>query len=253
MVGYASAFDMGPLRQVGLPAKAIPATFYFENLYEDHRPSFTDKDVSNSSFMGFGDEYTFFVEPLPVAEDDLYTKINVWMYEHEQNKVTKIFSQESEEYGDLFIKGADWLLDKRSTFHNQVISDSKQTISVQEFTGSPVVVLRAEIFTGFMHAIQQTLLVYPHAKKVKVLDREYFVSVGHTLANMLMMAESDKAQDYIITTSTDMRSEAQPLKESEECIIYNKQYLTPTIHIYNARGDLVRSVTLPEDEVDMIR
>ena len=248
-----SAFDMGPLRQLGLPAKAIPASYYFDNLYEDQRPAITAQDVNNSSFVGIDDEYTFFVEILPVAEDDLYMKINLWMYEHDKNRVTKIFSQQDKEYEELFIMGFDWLLDKRSTFHDKVISDSKQTIQEQEFTGSPVVVLKAEIFTGFMHAPRRTLLVYPHAKQVKVLKDEVLVSVCHTLTNMLMNAECDKAQDYIITTSTAMRSEEQSLKESQECTIYNKQYLTPTIHIYNARGDLVREVTLPEDEVDMIR
>ena len=35
--------------------------------------------------------------------------------------------------------------------------------------------------------------------------------------------------------------------------IFYKQYLTPIIHIYNARGEIVKEITLPEDEVDMIR
>ena len=124
---------------------------------------------------------------------------------------------------------------------------------MQEFTSRPVVVLQAEIFTGFMHSPQMTLLVYPDSKRVQTLENQMFVCISHTLTNVLMAAEMDYAQDYIITTSTSMRSEKQPLKESEEYTIFNKQYLNPEIHVYSAQGKEVGSISLPEDEVDMIR
>ena len=253
VVAAASAFDFSHLRKLGLPAKAVPATLYFENYFEATPRAMTDKDMANSTFFGLGDEYSLFVEALPTNEDDLYTKINLWMYDSGKDKVTKIYSQEGKEYEELFISGFDWVFDKQSSFKDVIVSDTKQKIQVQEFKGSPVIILKAEIFTGFSHSPQMTLLVYPSTKRVITLENQMFVSVAHTLTNMLMMAEMENAQDYIITTSTAMHSEEQPLQETEEYIMYHKQYLTPTLHIYNARGKLVKEITLPEDEVDMIR
>ena len=153
----------------------------------------------------------------------------------------------------MFIRGFAWIFDKQASYKDVVISDSKQKIRVQEFEGSPVIILQAEIFTGFSHSPQMTLLVYPTTKKIITLENQMFVSVAHTLTNMLMMAEMENAQDYIITTSTIFHSEEQPLKETEEYIMFHKQYLTPILHIYNARGELMKEITMPEDEVDMIR
>ena len=86
-----------------------------------------------------------------------------------------------------------------------------------------------------------------------MLENQMLVSISHTLTNALMAAEMEYAQDYIITTSTGFRSEKQPLKESEEYIIFNKQYLYPKLHVYSARGEEVGTLSLPEDEVDMLR
>lgn len=252
VVSVASAIDISHLRKLGLPANAVPAQLYFRNLFNPPK-EMTDEDLNNSSIYGLSEELLLFVEALPTNDDDLYTKINLWMYDLGKEKLSKIFSQEGEKYEELFVLGFDWLFDKQSSFKDVVVSDTKQKISVQEFTGTPVIILKAEVFTGFSHSPQMTLLVYPSTKTVKTLENQSFVSVAHTLTNMLMTAEQEYAQDYIITTSTDARSEKQPLKETEEYIMFYKQYLTPIIHIYNARGELVKEITLPEDEVDMIR
>lgn len=253
MASMVMAVEISHLQQIGLPAKAVPAKLYFENLFVNTPGTMTAQDIAESALSGFDDEYFFFVEQLPSKEDDLYARINLWMYDSEKDKVTKIFSQEGEEYEELFVMGITWLLDKRSSFKDVVVNDSKQKIGVQKFTSHPVVVLQAEIFTGFMHSPQMTLLVYPDSKRVQTLENQMFVCISHTLTNVLMAAEMEYAQDYIITTSTAMRSEKQPLKESEEYIIFNKQYLYPEIHVYSARGEEVGSIALPEDEVDMIR
>ena len=247
------AVEISHLRQIGLPAKAVPAKLYFENMYNNTPRTITTEDIAMSALSGFDNEYFFFVEQLPTSADDLYACINLWMYDAKADKVTKIFSQKGEEYEELLVLGIEWLLDKQSSFKDVVVSDSKQKIGVQEFTSHPVVILNAEIFTGFSHSPRKTLLVYPENKRVQTLDNECFVCVSHTLTNVLMGAEMDYAQDYIITTSTAMRSVKQPLRKSEEYIIFNKQYLTPMIHVYSAQGKKVGSLTLPEDEVDMIR
>ena len=253
VVSMAMAVEISHLRQIGLPVKAVPSKLYFDNLFVNKPRMMTDQDIVESALSGFDAEYFFFVEQLPSQEDDLYARINLWMYDSEKDKVTKIFSQQGKEYEDLFIMGIDWLLDKQSSFKDEVIEETKQKISVQQFSGRPVVVLRAEVFTGVVHAPQMTLLVYPDSGKVKKLENQILVSVAHTLSNMLMMAEIEYAQDYIITTSTEMRSEKQPLKENSEYILFFKQYLKPTFHIYSARGVELGSTTLPEDEIDMIR
>ena len=252
-VCMATAVEMSHLRQIGLPAKAVPAKLYFENLLVSTPRAMTESDIVESSLSGFDDEYYFFVEQLPSLPDDLYARINLWMYDMNKDRVDKIFSQQGEKYEELLVMNIAWLLDKRSSFKNVVVSDTKQKIGVQEFTSKPVIILMAEVFTGFMHSPQMTLLVYPDTKRIETLENQMFVCVSHTLTNVLMAAEMEYAQDYIITTSTDMRSEEQPLKESEEYIIFNKQFLTPTLHVYSARGNLVGSLTLPEDEVDMLR
>ena len=253
VVCMAMAVDMSHLRQIGLPAKAVPASLYFENIMSNTPRTMTAQDIANCGLSGLDNEYFFFVEQLPTSPDDLYACINLWMYDAENDKVDKIFSQQGEEYKELLVKDITWLLDKKYSFKDVEVSDTKQKIGMQEFTSSPVVVLEAEIFTGFMHAPQMTLLVYPESKKVQKLENEMLVTVSHTLTNMLMAAEMEYGQDFIITTSTDMHSEPQDLKGSEEYIIFNKQYLTPTIHVYSARGKLLGSLVLPEEEVDMIR
>lgn len=253
MAGMASAIDTKRPYLLGLPTDAVPATLYFDNLFAINPRDMTDQDIGNSYIYGLSGDYFFYVEKLPSNEDDLYNKINLWMYDCEKDQVVKIFSQEGKEYEDLFVLGVNWLVDKQSSFKDVVISDSKQKIGVQEFTGTPVIIVEAEIFTGFSHSPQVTLLINPSTKEVKTLENQRFVSVAHTLTNMLMTAEQEYAQDYFITTSTASRSEEQPLKETEEYIMFYKQYLIPTLHVYNARGELVKEITLPEDEVDMIR
>ena len=253
LANMAKAVEISHLRQIGLPAKAVPAKLYFENIMTNTPRKMTDEDISKSALTGFENEFFFFVEPLPTAPDDMYACINVWMYDPAKDKVVKIFSQRDEECEELFVTGISWLFDKQSSFKDVVVEDTKQKIGVQEFTFLPVVILQAEVFTGFAHSPQLTMLVYPDTKKVIRLDNEMFVSVFYPLSNMLMMAEMDNAQEYILTTSTEMRVDRQDLKETEEYILFNKQYLTPTIHVYTARGKKVGSITLPEDEIDMIR
>lgn len=252
IMSRAFAFDVDHLRELGLPADAVPAISYFEHLFEKTVPV-DEHDYYRSSHMGIGDEFFLFVEKLPSKEDDDFERINIWMYTTQTEKVTKIFSQEGTEHSGLLIQGIDMLTDKQSTFIDHEVADSKQKIQLQDFIESPVVVLNAEEFCGTAHAPRVTLLVYPYENEVKELLNEQFVCISHTLTNMLMSAEMELAQSYIITTSTEVQSESMPLEESQEVIIYLKQYLTPTLHIYTARGEKVKSVTLPVDEVDMVR
>lgn len=253
VVTTAKAVTLQNLRQMGLPANAFPAMLYFETYYASEKPTATQQDIDNSSFIGLEGEYAFFVQPLAGQADEDFTRIALWMYSEKNKKVSCVFTQQTEEYADLFITGIGWLVDKKPSYRNVVTSDSHQTIRLQEFTDSPVIVLQSEVYNGFSHALRVTLIINPEQQELKRIEGEQFVSVFHTKTNMLMSAEQELAQDYILTTSTEMRTENVPLKESEEYCLYNKQFLTPVIHVYTARGKLVNSIRLPEDEVDMVR
>ncbi|MBR5654538.1 MAG: hypothetical protein IKX22_10725 [Prevotella sp.] len=252
MSSWAMAIDMAHLHQLGLPQGAVAASKYFEDLFAETPHAFTDQDCENSTFPGLEDQYTFFVERLPKAADDDFYHINLWMYASWKDQVTKVLSQEGQ-YHDLLIKGIYCMVDKQPRFLEHKIEGTGQTVMLQDFGEAPVVIVQAEEFNGTMHALQNTLLVYPFTKEVKELENELFVSVSHTLTNMLMAAEMNLAQDYIITTSTEARSEEVPLKENNEFTYIYRQFLLPSLHIYNAKGELVQTVTLPQDEVDMVR
>lgn len=250
--GGVMAFDIQHLHQLGLPQSAVPATKYFEDPFASVPHASTDQDCENSTFPGLEEQYTFFVERLPKAADDDFYHINLWMYSAWKDQVVKVLSQK-DQYQDLFIKGIDCIIDKQPKFVEHTIEGSGQTVMLQDFGEAPVVIVQAELFNGTMHAFQTTMLVYPYTNEVKVLENEMFVTVSHTLTNMLMAAEMMFAQDYIITTSTESRSEEVPLRENNEYTFMYKQYLRPLLHIYNAKGQLMQTVTLPQDEVDMVR
>ncbi len=250
--GGTMAIDMVHLHQLGLPQGVVAASKYFEDVFADVPHASTDQDYENSTFPGLEEQYTFFVERLPKAADDDFYHINLWMYTSWNDKVMKVLAQEGQ-YHDLLIKGICCMVDKQQRFIEHKIEETGQTVMLQDFGEAPVVVVQAEEFNGTMHALQTTLLIYPNTKEVKVLENEQFVAISHTLTNMLMAAEMNLAQDYIITTSTETRSEEMPLRENNEITMFYKQYLLPSLNIYNAKGELVQSVTLPQDEVDMVR
>ncbi|MBR5686386.1 MAG: hypothetical protein IKX36_00325 [Prevotella sp.] len=250
--GAMAEFDMDHLYQLGLPKSAVAATTYFEAPFAEVPHTSTDQDCENSTFSGLEEQYTFFVERLRKVPDEDFYLVNIWMYSAWKDQVTKVLSQESQ-YQDLLIKGLCCIVDKQQRFIEHTIEDTGQKVMLQDFTEAPVVIIMSELYNGTMHAFQTTLLAYPYTNEVKVLENEMFVSVSHTLTNMLMAAEMAFAQDYIITTSTEVRSEEVPLQENSEYILFYKQYLRPLLHIYNTKGELMQTVTLPQDEVDMVR
>lgn len=254
----AKAIDKQELIKLGLPQDAVPAEYFFENnnmleVGEKGAVSYTQNDINASSIIGIDGEYAFFVKPVKSKMDNDFTRIQVWMYSDKTEKVSMVFDQRDNEYEGLLVSSIGFMLDKKSSFKPHVTSDTHKTINVQEYTDSPVIVMGSEEFNGFGHAPRVTLIVLPDTKEVKRIDGEQFVSIMHTKTNMLMMAEQDKAQDYILTTSTDVREEEVPLNGTADFITCTKQFLTPVLHIYTATGELVKSVELPEDEVDMMR
>ena len=78
------------------------------------------------------------------------------------------------------------------------------------------------------------------------------VTVLSPLSNMLMMAEFNMAQHYLITTSSTVFSES-PYQSTDDFEIFNVQQLTPTLHVYTPTGQHLGSLQLPTDIIDMIR
>ena len=258
VVVAANAIDKQELLKLGLPQDAVPAKYFFEttdmvDVEANNTASYSQDDINVSSIWGIEGEYAFFVKPVKSKMDNDFVRIQLWMYSDKTKKLSMVFDQRDSEYEGLLVSAIGMMIDKKPSFKKHVTSDTKRTLNVQEYTDAPVIVLGSEEYNGFGHAPRVTLIVLPETKEVKRIDGEQFVSIMHTKTNMLMMAEQDKAQDYILTTSTDVREEEVPLNGTEDFTIFSKQFLTPVLHIYTATGKLVKSVELPEDEVDMVR
>lgn len=247
----ARAISLQDMRNKGLPMNAVPAVYYFNNVFNDNPRQPDDQDIADS-FFELDDSYCFFVQPQNRKEED-YKHINIWMYDSSTERVKRVYSQDATHDDDLFIYGMEFIADK--THRDSTYRDAKtrQNITMQVHHSTPVLVMRSEIFTGFNHSIRVTLILDPMTGKMERLENESFVSVMHTMNNMLMMAESQLAQDYIITTTTEFHSEEANYKETDDFSIFNHQYLTPVVNFYTTRGKLVKTVTLPEDLIDMVR
>ena len=258
VVVAANAIDKQKLVKMGLPQDAVPAKYFFEttNMVDvgaNNAGTYDQDDINVSSIWGIDGEYAFFVKPVTSKMDNDFVRIQVWMYSEKTNKVSMVFDQRNSEYEGLLVSAIGMMLDKKPSFKKHVTSDTHSTMNVQEYTDAPVIVLGSEEYNGFSHAPRVTLIILPETKEVNRIDGEQFVSIMHTKTNMLMTAEQDKAQDYILTTSTNVRTEDVPLNGTEDFTIFTKQYLTPVLNIYTATGKLVKSVELLEDEVDMVR
>ena len=249
----ASAFDINKLTQLGLPSNAQPAKFFFERFFFDQTLKPVDFDYEVSSIDTDDNKYYLFVEPKESEDELSFTRISLWAYDTNKNTVKEVFKQVGNEYDGLFIFGIDWLLDKQSTFKKHTIESTKQEIEIQDFTFKPVVVMKSEIWTGFNHSREVVILIHLDSGKVILLEDQRFVAISHTSTQALMGAEQDLAQNYIVTTCTAYDSETVELEENEEVSIYNKQWVTPIINIFDTDGTLVTSQTLKTQQIDMIR
>lgn len=249
----ASAFDINKLTQLGLPANAQPAKFYFERYFYDQTLKPVDFDYEESSIDLEDNKYYLFVEPKKSEEEWSFTRISLWAYDTNNNTVKEVFKQAGNEYDELFIFGIDYLFDKQSTFKKHIIESTKQEIEIQKFTFKPVVVMKSEIWTGFNHSREVVILLHLDSGKVILLEDQRFVAISHTSTQALMGAEQNLAKNYIVTTSTEYDSESVELKENEEVSIYNKQWVTPIINVFDTDGTLVSSQPLEKQQIDMIR
>lgn len=240
----------------GLPADAIPARYYFdEMLYHDEVRPLTAEDKEKSKWISptSGTEFSFYVT-VKEEEDGFYSVIDLWMYDNDDDIAKKVFTQEDAPYKNLLIENMEICQDVTTTDHELKDDKTGRIYTIYEKSIQPVVVLAAELFTGFSHAPKCVLLLNPLTGNITRLDKQQFVTVLRPLSNMLMTVEQFLTSEYILTTNTECETE-QLLKGDEdlEMLSLNRHHFKPIINVYSANGKKVGQMPLPVDTIDEVR
>ena len=248
----ANAIEMKDFYQKGIPTDAYPMKFFFSNYANLKERPVCENDLMESSYWSEDGDYYFFVQPQNRADED-FMHINVWVCDMNSDRAKCVFRQDADHYDELMVMDMDVVFDKSHSDSVYTDKKTRQRITMQHHTSQPVIVMKTELYTGFSHSLRYTLLLYPKSCEVITLDLESFVGIMHTNTNPLMAAEQHLAQDYILTTVTGVESQEAGYKETDDFSMFTHQYLTPYLNIYNTKGELVKSVELPKDMIDMVR
>ena len=242
---------LAEMRAGGLPAKAVPAKYYFSHIYDEESilQKFDVYDLNESSiFTQDGDQWAFVVRQESKKDQD-FQFLDLWVYDGGKKRARRVFHQDATHYGNqelLAIYLCKDMVTRDSTYTDK---KTRQRITQHLKSSSPVLVLNAQEWTGFGHGLVSTLVV---GATTEFIPGEKPVGVLQPLDNMLMLAEWGLAQNYILTTSTDVEP-AGSYEPTQDFEMFNHQKLTPTLNVYTARGQLVGSVTCPTDCIDMVR
>ena len=245
----------------GLPANAIPAKHFFDSQYisEDAMHHFDVAAIDESSIVvpdaqGLGGESQifFFIVPQPQKADQDFGYIDLWVYDEATRHAHRAFHQDASHYGGHMALDIHMMGDV--TVRDSVYTDKKtgQRITRHLRTGSPVAALGVQEYNGTGHGIISTLLIDCARGTTKLLEFQKPVKVLYPLTNMLMLAEWNMAQSYLITTSSAVHSE-DPYEATEEFDIFSHRHLTPTVYIYTPKGKLTGTLELPTECIDMVR
>ena len=248
------------MQKKGLPKEAIPAKFYFDHQFfpEEEYRHFDEGDLYNSSVitpdnsdLGADTQCYVFVVPQSQKPEQDFTFIDLWICD-ENNNSYRVFHQDAGNYGEQM--ALDIHILRNIEVRDSTYTDKKthQRITRRMRKGTPVLALQVQEYTGSIHGIVSTLLIQCPSGKTQLMRGEMPVAVLSPLSNMLMMAEFDMAQHYLITTSTTVFSES-PYQSTDDFEIFNVQHFTPTLNIYTPTGELVSSQQLPTEIIDMIR
>lgn len=259
-VSYAQESAIKSMQAKGLPKTAIPAKYYFDHQFlpKEQLYQFGDVDVGNStvitpdnSALGADTQYYFFVVPQPEKPDQDFPYIDIWVCDEDCNSY-RVFHQDANHYGDHMALDIHML--RNVVTRDSVYTDKKtrQRITKHVRKGTPVLALEVQEYTGTAHGIVSTLLIQCPSGKTMLMRGEKPVAVFSPLSNMLMMAEWEMPQYYLLTTSSTFLSD-DPYKPTDDFEIFNVQRLTPTLKIYTPTGELVGTQQLPTDIIDMIR
>ena len=203
------------MQKKGLPKEAIPAKFYFDHQFfpKEEYYHFDEGDLYNSSVitpdnsnLGADTQCYVFVVPQPQKPDQDFTFIDLWIYD--DNNFYRVFHQDANNYGEQM--ALDIHILRNVEVRDSVYTDKKthQRITRRMRKGTPALALQVQEYTGTMHGIVSTLLIQCPSGKTQLMRGEMPVAVLSPLSNMLMMAEYDMAQHYLITTSSTVFSES---------------------------------------------
>lgn len=237
----------------GLPREAVPAKYYFIHDYadDDAMKRFTEADVQESSLWAPESQNYVFVVQQKMSDDQDFPYLDLWVYDEGAHKAKRVLHQDANNYGQYAILDLHFCLD--ITTRDSTYTDKKTSQRITQHLKSGGIVLVAEIqeWNGTRHGIISTLII-PTKGNAILLPREAPVASFTPLDNMLMAAEWGLAQNYIITTTTQIESEElyQPTDDFE---MFYHQHLTPTLKVYTPKGKLVGSIQCPTDCIDMVR
>ena len=263
-IGMAYAQDNQELKAMkakGLPTNAIPAKYFFKHQFEPAEAlrqfgvgSLDESSIVVPDAQGLGGEATifFFAVPQPMKADQDFGYVDLWIFDDASQRARRIFHQAPNNYGEHMVLDIHMMGDVN--VRDSVYTDKKtsQRITRHLRTGYPVAALQVQLYNGNGHGIISTLLVDGRTGKTRLLEHQTPVKVLYPLTNMLMLAEWNMAQSYLITTGSAVHSE-DPYEPTEEFDIFSHKELTPTLYIYTPKGQLVKSIELPTDCIDMVR
>ena len=244
----------------GLPKAAVPAKYYFDHQFfpTEQLSQFKEADIGMStvilpdnSDLGRDTEAFVFVVPQPQKPDQDFTYIDIWICD-ENHKPYRVFHQDANNYGEQMALDIHILRDVVT--RDSVYTDKKtqQRITRHMKSATPVVALEVQEYNGTGHGIISTLLIQCPSGTTTMMKGEKPVAVFSPLSNMLMSAEWDMPQYYLLTTSSTVLSD-DPYVATDDFEIFSQMRLIPILKFYTPSGELLDTYQFPTDQIDMIR
>jgi hypothetical protein len=238
----------------GLPKDAYPVAFYGEDsisyneLDDARKREFLNKSCLVNGIQDFGSFY-FFIQPIAGSEDECTSFYNLWMYNVATKKISKIFSHHIGEYSEMQIDGVYWSYDIQDNDETYKTSSGTKGV-IHHKTATPVVVIAARNIPMTPHPIYLTVILNPLIKKEKVIE-EKFISFMSINDNSLPVAEQELSRKVILTTTTTTSSKEIPAPKDADFAVRNILY--PSLNAYSTTGNSIGTLSLPHEEIDVIR
>lgn len=221
-------------REKGLPSDAVPLAYYFNREAYKERMVLESDIPESCIWESSGNKYIFFVQPLQKIEDGQFQYIAIWMYDEAKGKVTKAFSQSESHYGDWEVYKVELVESVIPTAPNQEV-------------WTPMLVLGCQMTVPTGYAPYATVFLHPESGKTRLCEDEYLMEYFKPMQNTLPPRLYGQAKNYIITTTTQHKTEE--LKDAEGDMNGERIYLTPLLKIYTTYAELVQTIELPEDTI----
>ena len=238
----------------GLPKDAYPVAFYGEDsipyneLDDARKREFLNKSCLVNGIQDFGSFY-FFIQPIAGSEDECTSFYNLWMYNEATKKISKIFSHHVGQYEEMEIDAVYWNYDIQSKDETYKTSSGSNGVTRKKIA-TPVVVISARNVPMTPHPIYLTVILNPLTNNVKVIE-EKFISFMSVNDSGLPVAEQELTRKVILTTTTKSSSTDLPAPNDADFAVRNILY--PSLNAYSTTGNLIGTISLPHEEIDVIR